>query len=417
MRQRYYAAIYSVQRRFAQLFENINTIGTSTKSELKTKKNEEKFKFDYSYSFPKTPQLVTFYCTCPGWTMGSRCQFSGWMILLVLLILVMLLALITICTVSMLCAPGKSRRDSTKSDKSLKSNLNTTTSLTISETSSLDTESNSQLDNSQKNHNQFNNQANRQRRASEFVNDKRSSFVNRDKFELNKQSIVQPRTIIQSSIGQQKPEFNIIHATPPHNPKEAQKIQFIDTITEIPYESPYEKETAQISSKVQQMPVNIRKPFKKTLVNQVNRFAKSEPIDNERVFEPLYDSNNNHVYQTIDSQDGYDRIAKKETDLRQNKPITHVHNIYASAGELRVESDELDELDESPSTERFEKADLRSVGSQTSGFQSGDPSLAYLSAINLRQSLKQLQYDQQKAHFPTSNQLPKTSISGPIVWF
>lgn len=75
LRQRYYAAIYSVQQRFAQLFENMPnlklTSPNSKLSELKKDKEEDKYKFDYSYSFSKTPQLVTFYCTCPGWTMGN----------------------------------------------------------------------------------------------------------------------------------------------------------------------------------------------------------------------------------------------------------------------------------------------------------------------------------------------------------
>lgn len=68
LRQRYYAAIYSVQQRFTQLFENIqaaNLIDPKTSKISKTT-NKDSYKFDYTYSFVQTPQLVTFYCTCPG---------------------------------------------------------------------------------------------------------------------------------------------------------------------------------------------------------------------------------------------------------------------------------------------------------------------------------------------------------------
>ena len=90
LRQRYYAAIYSVQQRFTQLFENIprsNLIDSKSSQPKKVQKaalatNNEQYKFDYTYSFAQTPQFVEFYCTCPGWTIGSRCQFSGWIILL-----------------------------------------------------------------------------------------------------------------------------------------------------------------------------------------------------------------------------------------------------------------------------------------------------------------------------------------------
>lgn len=319
----------------------------------------------------------------------------------------------------MLCAPGKStRRDSTKSSKSTKSNLNTA-SLTISDTSdSLDIESSSQLNtNTQPNHHyQFNSQQSRQRRASEYVHDKRLSFgVAANEGEVKpewKPAIAQPA-------------FNIIHATPPHSAKETQRIQFTDIITEIPYDLPYEREIAQISSKVQQMspaiPKTVPRPYEtsrthrtKIPINQERRLLKREENYNER----SYDTANEHVYNTIDQiDDQNDQNDKSNTGSSSNRkenttqlPIAHIHNVYASAGELRVESEEL-----APTQIERRSSTCRSVGSQTSGFQSGDPSLAYLSAISLRQ----LQFDQQhKAHLQKSNQLPATtSISGPIVWF
>lgn len=254
---------------------------------------------------------------------------------------------------------------------------------------------------SQHHHNQFNNPMNRQRRASEFVNDRRSSFglaTNRE----NKSDA--------------RPSFNIIQATPPHGAKETQKIQFVDTITEIPYDLPYEKQIVQISSQVQQQqPYNtgqrqIRRPSRIHL-NQDRPLKRDH--ENERRFE-FYDipaSADGHVYNTIDNQtdeqanDKQSRLNKKAI----RTPISHEHHVYASAGELRVDSEE----PQSPNDLQIER---RSVGSQTSGFQSGDPSLAYLSAI----SLKQLQFDQQQqAHQlqKFNNKLPTTSVSGPIVWF
>lgn len=437
LRQRYYAAIYSVQQRFEQLFENLPS---SDKEKDKKEKNEKQ-----QFAFSQTPQLITFYCSCPGWTMGSRCQFSGWMILLVLGILVILLALITICTVSLLCAPGKSkRRESTKSAKSAKSNANTT-SLTISDSSSnsFDIECSSSPQRQQQaqlqfidssgssqqkpHHNQFHNAASRQRRASEFVNDRRSSFASRDKLDnWNNKSVAQP--ITQSAI---QPAFNIIHATPPHQPKEPQKIQFTDTVTEIPYDLPYEaREIAQISARVPVQPMSAstahypRRGTKAALGGQVidGVPAKRRPPaaeESERRFEfyELNESNNLHVYNTIEDEpngDDDDRLPDgRSRQLARQPEQQHVHNVYASAGEIRAADS--DGEPEPPSAECLQ-SERRSVGSQTSGFQS-DPSLAYLSAISLRQSLGQLQYDQPKAYRQKSNQLPTTSISGPIVWF
>ena len=431
LRQRYYAAIYSVQQRFEQLFENL-----PSSDKEKDKKESERQQYEYNYAFSQTPQLITFYCSCPGWTMGSRCQFSGWMILLVLGILVILLALITICTVSMLCTPGKSkRRESTKSAKSAKSNANTA-SITISDSSSssFDVECSSpqrqqqaQLQfidssgSSQKahHHNAFHNTASRQRRASEFVNDRRSSFASRDKLDNwnNNKSVAQP--ISQSTI---QPAFNIIHATPPHQPKEPQKIQFTDTVTEIPYE-PYEREIAQISARVpmQTSAQYPRRGTKAALGGQVIDGLPGKrrpPEEAERRFEffELNESNNlhdPHVYNTIDDEPNDEDLADRSRQLAR-QPEQHVHNVYASAGEMRAAADS-DGEPEPPSAECLQQ-ERRSVGSQTSGFQS-DPSLAYLSAISLRQSLGQLQYDQAKAYRQKSNQLPSTSISGPIVWF
>ena len=425
LRQRYYAAIYSVQQRFEQLFENL-----PISDKEKDKKDSEKQLFEYNFSFSQTPQLITFYCSCPGWTMGSRCQFSGWMILLVLGILVILLALITICTVSMLCAPGKSkRRPSTKSNKSANAN---TASLTISDSSSssFDVEysspqqqqqqqqSFSAVDSHKPHHNQFHNPESRQRRASEFVNDRRSSFASRDKLDnWNNKSAAQP--ITSQSV---QPAFNIIQATPPHQPKEPQKIQFTDTVTEIPYDLPY-GEIAQISSRVpvQTLSSYPRRGTKAALASQVIDGLPSrealEADEGGRRFEfyDLGESNNPHLYSTIDDDPNYDeRLLGRSKKPEGSK---HVHNVYASAGEIRAEIREVEsDGEEQPPSAECLQSERRSVGSQTSGFQS-DPSLAYLSAISLRQSLGQLQYDQQKAHRQKCNQLPTTSISGPIVWF
>ena len=366
--------------------------------------------------------------------MGSRCQFSGWMILLVLGILVILLALITICTVSMLCAPGrkaKKRKDSSKS--STKSNLNTT-SLTISDSSSssFDLECNSQFEtanvaanananNSQKHHhhNQFNNQANRQRRASEFVNDRRSSFANTSTTTAaaNRQSIKQPA-------------FNIIHATPPpHTPKETQKIQFIDTVTEIPYD----RDIIEISSLLQkqqqqQIPTankiyNTERRRSSKIINQ-DRLLKQEQEDNEMKFE-FYDlsNDNNHVYNTIDEDENlnFDKIKQQQQSQTKKEnttqtPITHVHNIYASDGELRIESEA-----QSPSL-TYLQLERRSIGSQTElpSVQTSDPALAYLSAINLKQNLKQLEFEQQKARLQKKSnlqQLSSATTATPVFWF
>lgn len=431
LRQRYYAAIYSVQQRFAQLFESIPNLKLQTMdpkpSELKKEgDNDEKYKFDYSYSFSQqnTPQLVTFYCSCPGWTIGSRCQFSGWMILLVLGILVVLLALITICTISMLCAPGnrKTRRESTKS------NLNTT-SLTMSEScsskDSFDIDLNSQQYNQQQqqqhHHNQFNNPINRQRRASEFVNDeKRSSFPlqeHESDLNCNRQIVTQQQKLITQQSSNTQPILNIIHATPPpHKSTVTQKIKFTDTITEIPYnfkldkeldndlkDSKLAQELSTISKQVQQrMPIisnsnsgnynnnysiqnQVRRLTRPLIGKELDHFMKNNYEDNNEVNDRRFEFYNakDNYYNTIDdlkddtvNSGTLSTINKKENTTQT--PITHVHSIYASNGEVRIESEE----------PNYVPMARRSVGSQTSGFQSGEISLNNYLSEDLRTNEK-----------------------------
>jgi hypothetical protein len=104
--QRYYAAIYSVQQRFARLFAALpgrsnddrewtqHAIGQTTESSPKS-----------SYTQTLRGNL---YCTCSGWHIGARCQYSGLLVLCVLLVVVALLTFLLACAFSLLCVSSGS---------------------------------------------------------------------------------------------------------------------------------------------------------------------------------------------------------------------------------------------------------------------------------------------------------------------
>ena len=106
--QRYFAAIYSVQQRFARLFAalpngNINIDGTSApvvthdeQSQLEDNLDEKNWNH---YRLP----TASLYCTCSGWHIGARCQYSGLLVLCVLLVVVALLTFLLACAFSLLC--------------------------------------------------------------------------------------------------------------------------------------------------------------------------------------------------------------------------------------------------------------------------------------------------------------------------
>lgn len=113
--QRYYAAIYSVQQRFASLFSALpNGAGSSAVSRAEdwsalsvhhtnTGQSSSATKLKY-----KQTLRGNLYCTCSGWHIGARCQYSGLLVLCVLLVVVALLTFLLACAFSLLCVSSGS---------------------------------------------------------------------------------------------------------------------------------------------------------------------------------------------------------------------------------------------------------------------------------------------------------------------